>query len=77
MSVVITMVLGGLWHGANWTFLLWGIYHGILIVVNHLWRDLFGVTKIQKKGFKSFFQLSTFILVVISFVFFRSKTVSA
>ena len=32
------MLLGGIWHGANWTFVLWGAMHGIFIVVNQLWR---------------------------------------
>ena len=38
-NLMITMLLGGLWHGANWTFVLWGILHGILLVIHHLIRD--------------------------------------
>jgi len=34
------MFLGGLWHGAGWTFVLWGVLHGIYLTVNHLWREL-------------------------------------
>src|SRR5262249_7180194 len=37
-NVLITMLLGGLWHGANWTFVLWGGMHGIAIVVNQAWH---------------------------------------
>ncbi len=33
-NLIITMLLGGLWHGANWTFLLWGLYHGLLLVIH-------------------------------------------
>jgi alginate O-acetyltransferase complex protein AlgI len=38
-SLVLTMALGGLWHGANWTFVVWGTYHGVLLCVERLWRD--------------------------------------
>ncbi len=39
-NLMITMLLGGLWHGAAWTFVLWGFYHGLLLVIQHLW-DLY------------------------------------
>lgn len=41
-AVVTTMVLGGLWHGAGWTFLVWGAGHGALLAVNHVYRALRG-----------------------------------
>src|SRR3546814_9514092 len=37
-NLMITMLLGGLWHGAGWTFVVWGGLHGLMLVVNHLWR---------------------------------------
>ncbi len=37
-NLFITMVLGGLWHGAGWTFVLWGACHGSFLIINHLWR---------------------------------------
>ncbi|MBX9409677.1 MBOAT family protein [Pseudomonas baetica] len=39
-NLMITMLLGGLWHGAGWQFILWGGVHGLLLVINHYWRDL-------------------------------------
>ena len=39
-NLMITMLLGGLWHGAGWTFVIWGGMHGILLVVNHAWHAL-------------------------------------
>jgi D-alanyl-lipoteichoic acid acyltransferase DltB (MBOAT superfamily) len=39
-NLLVTMVLGGLWHGANWTFVAWGTLHGLFLVVNHFWRYL-------------------------------------
>jgi D-alanyl-lipoteichoic acid acyltransferase DltB (MBOAT superfamily) len=38
VNLMATMLLGGLWHGAAWTFVVWGGLHGILLVVNHAWR---------------------------------------
>jgi alginate O-acetyltransferase complex protein AlgI len=65
-NLMITMILGGLWHGANWTFVVWGAYHGILLVLFRLghgwWSKLPAL--VQK--------VTTFILVVIGWVFFRS-----
>jgi D-alanyl-lipoteichoic acid acyltransferase DltB (MBOAT superfamily) len=40
VNILITMLLAGLWHGAGWTFILWGAYHGLLLCVNHLWHGL-------------------------------------
>jgi alginate O-acetyltransferase complex protein AlgI len=37
VNVVVTMLLGGLWHGANWTFVVWGGLHGCALAVNHVW----------------------------------------
>jgi alginate O-acetyltransferase complex protein AlgI len=40
VNLLLTMLLGGLWHGAGWTFVLWGAAHGLLLVLNHGWRAL-------------------------------------
>ena len=76
INLMITMLLGGLWHGAGWTFVIWGGLHGIYLVINHGWRAL---KSILKPTFKipSFLAnnvswLITFIAVVIAWVFFRA-----
>jgi D-alanyl-lipoteichoic acid acyltransferase DltB (MBOAT superfamily) len=65
-NLLITMVLGGLWHGAHWTFAFWGAYHGILLVLYRLghqwWDNLPALVR----------RVVTFVLVVIGWVFFRS-----
>ena len=38
VNVIVTMLLGGLWHGANWTFVVWGGLHGVALAVNHVWQ---------------------------------------
>src|SRR6185369_15550115 len=40
VNIIITMLLGGFWHGAGWTFVLWGAIHGALITINHAWRSI-------------------------------------
>jgi alginate O-acetyltransferase complex protein AlgI len=47
-SFIATMALGGLWHGASWTFVLWGLFHGFLLAINQVWRTFkkrFGLSK--------------------------------
>ena len=39
-NLMVTMLLGGLWHGAAWTYVLWGALHGAFLCVNHAWRAL-------------------------------------
>jgi D-alanyl-lipoteichoic acid acyltransferase DltB (MBOAT superfamily) len=40
LNLMITMLLGGLWHGASWTFVIWGGLHGVYLAINHAWRFL-------------------------------------
>jgi alginate O-acetyltransferase complex protein AlgI len=65
-NLIATMLLGGLWHGANWTFVAWGGLHGIALVVNHLWETL---------GFRlprGIAWLLTLLFVMTGWVLFRS-----
>jgi alginate O-acetyltransferase complex protein AlgI len=39
-NIMVVMLLGGLWHGAGWTFVVWGAVHGAFLVINHVWRDV-------------------------------------
>ena len=67
-NLMITMLLGGLWHGAGWTFVVWGGLHGLYLVVNHLWRKTpWRVPPITGWAM-------TFFAVVIAWVFFRAQT---
>jgi alginate O-acetyltransferase complex protein AlgI len=74
-ALMITMLLGGLWHGANLTFIAWGAFHGILLSIEHL-------THTRSKNVRPWahFQITgrmiTFLLVLVSWVFFRSQTLN-
>ena len=71
-NIFVTMVLGGIWHGAGWTFLLWGVLHGLYITANHAWRHCCpGVTVVPWTG-----RLLTFGLVTIAWVPFRAADLS-
>lgn len=69
-NLFITMLLGGLWHGAGWTFIIWGALHGVLLIGNHLWRKL----NISMPRVISWFL--TFLCVMLAWVFFRANTVN-
>jgi alginate O-acetyltransferase complex protein AlgI len=74
VNLMITMLLGGLWHGAAWTFVVWGALHGIYLCINHAWSNY------GPKAPPRFAPLAdiagaglTFLAVVIAWVFFRAQ----
>jgi len=72
LNLVVVFLLCGLWHGANWTFVAWGIYHGIFLVLEHM------------LGRKTIYSLLprpvriciTFLLITVGWVFFRAATIT-
>ncbi len=77
-NLVLTMLLGGLWHGANWTFVLWGLYHGLLLVVAHLLIGRFPALKETPSAVVLWLKrLGTLYLVVLGWVLFRADSVPA
>ncbi len=78
VHLMITMLLGGLWHGAGWTFVAWGGLHGALLVVNHAWRALrerLGVAAAAEGSWRlTGGRALTFVCVVGAWVLFRAET---
>jgi len=70
VNLIVTMVLGGLWHGAGWTFLCWGTLHGLYLVVNHYWRGLVG--RRSGAAYRVFAWTMTMLAVVVAWVLFRA-----
>jgi alginate O-acetyltransferase complex protein AlgI len=70
LNLIITMLLGGLWHGAGWTFVLWGGWHGVLLAVDHAWRW----TGRELKPMVT--RPLTFVAVVVGWVVFRSPSIA-
>ena len=69
VNLMATMLLGGLWHGAGWTFVIWGGLHGLYLTVNHFWREHSPVRLPSFIGW-----LATFLSVVVAWVFFRAES---
>lgn len=72
INLLVTMLLGGLWHGAAWNFLIWGGLHGLYLCINHLWRG--GRETVASFGMRLFYWTITFASVVVAWVFFRAAT---
>jgi alginate O-acetyltransferase complex protein AlgI len=73
----VTMLLGGLWHGAGWNFLVWGGLHGLYLCINHLWRAWRGGKADASPtgpAAKGVCWAITFFAVVLGWVFFRART---
>ena len=76
VNVIVTMLLGGLWHGASWNFVIWGGLHGVYLMLNHFWRWIF-------PGFDSlpcareFGGAITFLSVTVAWLFFRADSLDA
>ncbi len=81
-NLFVTMLLGGLWHGAGWTFVAWGGLHGLYLVANHMWNTL-----LEKFAARSFLRFGwfarvfgwscTMLAVVAAWVFFRAESMAS
>jgi alginate O-acetyltransferase complex protein AlgI len=77
INLLVTMLLGGLWHGAAWNFVVWGGLHGSYLCINHLWRAWRRREKRAPAGGLAARACSwaiTFFAVVVAWVFFRART---
>lgn len=79
-NLAITMLLGGLWHGAGWNFIIWGGLHGGYLMINHVWsgsnfRQGFR-TVIHPYAYAVFAWSITMVAVIVAWVFFRAETFS-
>ena len=75
-NLMIVMLLGGLWHGAAWTFVLWGALHGAFLIINHGWRQITGGRK-KNLVLRWFYRSLTFVAVVLAWVMFRADSFDA
>lgn len=74
VALMLTMLLGGLWHGAAWTFVIWGALHGIYLVVERLLKTKIRIKITPFNGI--FLALLTYTLVNFTWVFFRAREFS-
>lgn len=77
INLVLTMVIGGIWHGANWTYIIWGCMHGLALALHKVWMNL---TKSPEKKHSvfanSFSVLLTFLFTTFCWIFFRADSLS-
>ncbi|MBA3563388.1 MAG: MBOAT family protein, partial [Gammaproteobacteria bacterium] len=74
VNLMLTMLLGGLWHGAAWTFVVWGGLHGLYLAAERWLRGRFGASSFwQTLPARVFLALLTYFLVNITWVFFRAQ----
>lgn len=72
-NLMLTMLLGGLWHGANWTFVVWGGLHGLFLSVERYLRERFGLAgEPRTLAARLLLALGTYLLICITWVFFRA-----
>ena len=74
LNLIITMFLGGLWHGASWNFVLWGTFHGVALAMHKIWMTITGRRKgEQSYGWRRVFGIIiTFHFVCFCWIFFRN-----
>lgn len=81
LNLMVTMLLGGLWHGAGWTFVAWGGLHGVYLVVNHAWRAArvrLGQDLARSTAWgRALGCLVTFLAVVAGWVLFRADSLDS
>jgi alginate O-acetyltransferase complex protein AlgI len=77
LNLVITMAIGGLWHGASWTFLIWGLWHGCGLALQRWWQVFRGNAKLSEHPAARFGRaLGTFHFVLAGWIFFRASSVA-
>jgi len=75
LNIMATMLLGGLWHGAAWTFIFWGGLHGMYLVVERVLKNVIPEGRFRgARSARIVWGLLTFVLVSFTWVFFRART---
>ena len=77
VNLMLTMLIGGLWHGASWRFVVWGGLHGIFLVMERFLKKKWGpVSSRHRVLMPLIIALSTYLLIVLTWVFFRAQNFS-
>jgi len=79
LNIMATMLLSGLWHGAGWTYVLWGALHGSFLVINHQWRIWTKQLNWQLEhwAYRAAGVVLTFLVVSLAWTFFRASSLAA
>ena len=78
LNLITVMLLGGFWHGAGWTFVVWGGLHGVGLPVNHAWHRLCGDSRRPRPAaYRALCVIATFGFVVVTWVVFRAEDMAS
>lgn len=77
VNLILTMVIGGIWHGANWTYVIWGLLHGLALAAHKAWMELTGSAKKTHSVISNIFSIVlTFLFTTFCWIFFRAESFS-
>jgi D-alanyl-lipoteichoic acid acyltransferase DltB (MBOAT superfamily) len=77
VNLLLVMIIGGFWHGAGWTFGLWGLWHGLCLVINHLWRQTGWSARVPRLLALPSSWALTFLAVILGWTIFRAPDLRA
>lgn len=76
-NLILTMAIGGIWHGANWTFVIWGLLNGIALAVHKIWMECTGSKKKKHSAAANLISIvCTFLFTTLCWIFFRAESLS-
>ena len=78
LNLFLTMLIGGIWHGAGWTFVIWGALHGTYLLIYHFWNDRRGGRAMEPASWPRMMAARgvTFLAVTVAWIFFRADSFS-
>ncbi|MBE7413544.1 MAG: MBOAT family protein [Leptospiraceae bacterium] len=76
-NLIVTFTLGGFWHGANWTYILWGFFHGVMLALERLTERFQLTLTLQNKAGKYFRIVFTYHIFLVGVLFFRSNNMTS
>ena len=77
INLIATMAIGGLWHGANWTYIVWGILHGLALAIHKIWMTITGSPNRKSGHISTIISIGlTFCFTTFCWIFFRAESVS-
>lgn len=74
INIMVTMLLGGLWHGSSWLFVIWGGLNGLAVIIHKQWEKISPFKNTNNKLLQFYFMLTTLLFISYTRIFFRSAT---
>lgn len=76
INLILTMLIGGIWHGANWTYMIWGLLHGVALAIHKLWMEMRNSQNKTHSPLSNFLSIAgTFCYTSFCWIFFRTENI--